>query len=138
MVIHKPVDVYCISSWRTADSAFGQQAAATLAYDILGLSLSPAVRGTDFLVVDTSNFGPRSHGSNAFRSRIFEDLSVLHSSYGLHIGYIDLGRLYESVRGRSPGHKAFGYTSPESCLTSSGTGSAQCADPDHTFMWIPG
>jgi hypothetical protein len=108
-----------------------------LAYDIQGLSLSPAVKGTDFLVLDNSGFGMESAASNAFKSALITRLDSLRSS-GLKIAYVDLSRLYTAVTGPTPGYKAFGYTSAGACLKSNTTTVGACADPAHTFQWIPG
>lgn len=100
--------------------------------------MSPTIKATDFLIVDNSGFGTSGAGVDAFHQRILGDVAALRSKYGLRVGYVDLSRFYNAVTGSTPGYKAFGYTSPGACLKSSSSTTGACADPAHTFMWIPG
>jgi hypothetical protein len=71
---------------------FGTQAAQNVAFDVLGLGLSPAIKGTNFLVLDTSGLAPSSpsEGSDSFQATLSSQLAGLRTKYSHKIGYVNV------------------------------------------------
>ncbi|KAF8079160.1 carbohydrate esterase family 16 protein [Lyophyllum atratum] len=110
--------------------------AQNIAYNILVASSSP-VFARNILIVDNYGRGTKTAQGEAFKQQVFSELQSLRG-LGLNIGYVDLSNVWTGVLGLTPGYKAFGYTNPGACTVNSETTVGACADPDHSFYWIPG
>jgi phospholipase/lecithinase/hemolysin len=77
---------------------------------------------------------------DAYKQAIFDGLGQMgtHSNHAqkLEYAFVDLKTLWNGVL-ETPGYQAFGYTNDTSCLVSTNSIVGACADPDHTFYWIP-
>jgi hypothetical protein len=127
------------------------QAAQTLLGQIKILA-SPPTNGRNFMVLDDYGRGTTAPSGEAFKQIIYTGLSTFHETgvqvegatdpVKLNISYIDFAVIWDGVLGASPGYKAFGYTSTDSCTQCTAdlgcTTIGMCDDPNHYFYWIPG
>jgi hypothetical protein len=125
------------------------QAAETLLNQIEILA-SPPTNARNFMVLDVYGRGTTAPSGEAYKQTIFTGLSKFHESgvdvkissepVKLNISFINFAIIWNGVLGTSPGYKAFGYTSTDSCTqcNPSCTTIGMCSDPDHYFYWIPG
>lgn len=127
------------------------QAAQTL-LDQIQILASPPTNARNFMVSDVYGRGTTAPSGEAFKQTIYTGLSEFHETgikingtsnpVKVNIAYINLANIWDGVLGSSPGYKAFGYNSTDSCTQCTAslgcTTIGMCDDPDHYFYWIPG
>jgi hypothetical protein len=111
-------------------------AAQNIAYHILVLTSSPTF-ARNILVIDNYGRGKKTPAGEAFKQEVFSMLQSIRG-LGVNIGFVDFSNLWNGVLGSTPGYRAFGYTNPGACTVNSETTVGACADPDHSFYWMPG
>lgn len=104
------------------------------------------------MVLDVYGRGTITPSGETFKQIIFTALSRFHKrgvqingifeSVKLSVSYVNFANIWNGVLGDSPGFKAFGYTSTDSCTQCTAelgcTTIGMCDDPEHYFYWIPG
>jgi hypothetical protein len=131
---------------RTADHSADDgdhlpQAAADYLEQIKLLMAAPT-RAKYVLALDDYGRGSQSASGDAYKQSIFDGLLALVRPFGLGglkgYAFVDLKYIWDAVLGTAPGYAAFGYRSDGACVANSSSVAGECADPAHTFYWIPG
>ncbi|KAK7040187.1 hypothetical protein VNI00_009993 [Paramarasmius palmivorus] len=112
--------------------------ADTILYNLLRL-ISPPAFARNILIVDNYGRGTKTAEGEAYKQELFDGVRTLAddfaSQYGLNLGFVDLSTLWDNVLSNP---ESFGFTSTGPCTLNDQTTEGACADPDHTFYWIPG
>ncbi|KAL0575022.1 hypothetical protein V5O48_006951 [Marasmius crinis-equi] len=110
--------------------------AGSVLYRIMQLNSAPTF-ARNFLVVDNYGRGEKTSEGEAYKQQLFDSIGTLRSSprYGTNVAFVDFSTLWNGALS-NPG--AFGYTNTGACTLNDKTTDGACADPDHTFYWIPG
>lgn len=103
------------------------------------LSSSPT-NAESFLIADAYGRGKTTPEGEAYKQTIFDGLAQLRKDHHsrFRYAYVDFKYIWDGVLGTVPGYQAFGFNSPGACTLNSSTTYGACADPEHTFYWIPG
>ena len=81
-----------------------------------------------------------AHKINCPRGRGFGWACSQAGAGGPSVAFEEFARIWDGVLDGTPGFEAFGYVSTDACISCSPSCSTvgMCADPDHTFYYIPG
>lgn len=105
-------------------------------FGILELVSSP-IFAKNILIVDNYGRGTTTAAGQQYKADLYSGAHALGSKFGVNVAFADLSNIWNAVLGPNPGYAAFGYTSPGACVSNVST-VGECADPDHTFYWMPG
>jgi len=113
--------------------------AAQTIIDQITILTQPPTNARSFLVLDDYGRGSESASGDAFKQKYFTGLLNLSQKIsGFKVAFVDFKTIWSGVLGQKPGFTAFGYTSNGACTVNSSSTVGECADPNHTFYWIPG